>query len=254
MSENETCRYCGGNCPNEPADSPHLCDGYAGDIDSLYKGEEQAAWPPPEATKLESFAIHVATLPNDSAAVCLQIPDQDNPPEFKTLMCGCEYLMSVVAQNSGAGFEAALDKLVEGAMTYQTYHKPEEAKKPQELRDFHFVVKREGESTFCIVRARTHPRIKNTGYLHNAIQIAVSDWINNTDEGKDAYEESCQDMNVGDLSRYLDDDYLQAALKERGVEYLKLVVQPGSPGDIHWTFDSYVFDAATIKALNGDED
>ena len=32
----EECRYCGGNCPNEPDDSKHLCDGFAGDIDSLY--------------------------------------------------------------------------------------------------------------------------------------------------------------------------------------------------------------------------
>mgnify|MGYP001188432221 CR=1 FL=1 len=32
----EECRYCGGNCPNEPDDSKYLCDGFAGDIDSLY--------------------------------------------------------------------------------------------------------------------------------------------------------------------------------------------------------------------------
>ena len=32
----ETCKYCGGNCPNEPENSEHLCDGFAGDIDNLY--------------------------------------------------------------------------------------------------------------------------------------------------------------------------------------------------------------------------
>ena len=32
----EPCRYCGGNCPNEPDDSEFLCDGFAGDIDNLY--------------------------------------------------------------------------------------------------------------------------------------------------------------------------------------------------------------------------
>ena len=35
----ETCRYCGGNCPNEPENSEYLCDSYAGDIDHLYEGE-----------------------------------------------------------------------------------------------------------------------------------------------------------------------------------------------------------------------
>lgn len=34
------CRYCGGNCENEPEDSKYLCDGFAGDIDSLYEGVE----------------------------------------------------------------------------------------------------------------------------------------------------------------------------------------------------------------------
>jgi hypothetical protein len=34
------CAYCGGECPNEPEDSEYLCDGFAGDIDSLYKENE----------------------------------------------------------------------------------------------------------------------------------------------------------------------------------------------------------------------
>ena len=37
----EECRYCGGNCPNEPDDSEYLCDGFAGDIDGLYAEEEE---------------------------------------------------------------------------------------------------------------------------------------------------------------------------------------------------------------------
>ena len=36
----ENCYYCGGDCPNQPEDSKHLCDGFAGDIDELYKLEE----------------------------------------------------------------------------------------------------------------------------------------------------------------------------------------------------------------------
>jgi hypothetical protein len=34
------CPYCGGRCPDEPADSPHLCDGFAGDIDGLSARED----------------------------------------------------------------------------------------------------------------------------------------------------------------------------------------------------------------------
>lgn len=36
----ETCRYCGGNCPNEPENSENLCDGFAGDVDGLYASSE----------------------------------------------------------------------------------------------------------------------------------------------------------------------------------------------------------------------
>jgi hypothetical protein len=32
----EVCRYCGGKCPSEPAGSENLCDGFAGNIDTLY--------------------------------------------------------------------------------------------------------------------------------------------------------------------------------------------------------------------------
>ena len=38
--EYSPCAYCGGNCPYEPDDSGFLCDGFAGDIDGLYKEDE----------------------------------------------------------------------------------------------------------------------------------------------------------------------------------------------------------------------
>ncbi len=211
-------------------------------------------FPPPEATKLESFGLHVATMPDDSVAVCLQVPDKEDPPEFKTLMCGCEYLMSVVARESHAGFEAALDALVSGAMKYQTYRGPEAGKGPVQRKDYHFVVQRPGESTFCIVRAQTTDRVETDRQLMYTIQQSVTDWIVNTEEGKAAYIESSEDMNVGDLAQYLGDDYLMAALKARGVEYLKLEIQPGSEMVECWSFDTLMFDADAVKEALPDEE
>lgn len=40
LEDDDNCRYCGGNCPNEPACSNNVCDGFAGDIDDLYKGDD----------------------------------------------------------------------------------------------------------------------------------------------------------------------------------------------------------------------
>ena len=38
--------------------------------------------------------------------------------DFATLMCATEYLMHVTAERSGAGYDRALDLLVEGARTW----------------------------------------------------------------------------------------------------------------------------------------
>lgn len=42
----------------------------------------------------------------------------DSPPDFVTLMCAAEYLMHIVATQSNAGYDRALELLVEGAKTY----------------------------------------------------------------------------------------------------------------------------------------
>lgn len=39
--------------------------------------------------------------------------------EFQDLMCAAEYLTCIVAGKSRLGFEQALDKIREGAMTYR---------------------------------------------------------------------------------------------------------------------------------------
>jgi hypothetical protein len=45
------------------------------------------------------------------------IINHDNPP-FECWMGACERLMDVVAKQSGAGYEKALELLVQGAMKY----------------------------------------------------------------------------------------------------------------------------------------
>ena len=41
INNNKICHYCNGDCPNQPEDSDWLCDGFAGDIDNIYKEEEE---------------------------------------------------------------------------------------------------------------------------------------------------------------------------------------------------------------------
>jgi len=198
-------------------------------------------FPPPDATGVEGFALHVAWMPNKDGLVGMTVADKENPPTLAALRCGCEFLMSIVAKQSNAGFEAALDDLVAGAIRCRTVGEPPEELKPKDLRDFHFVVQRDGESTFCIVRAQTKDQIESEGQLLEAIQRAVTDWIDNTEEGKAAFRERGWGLNVGDLASYLGDDYLKAALKDRGVEYLKMETQFGTELEGCWDFDTYLY-------------
>jgi hypothetical protein len=39
LADDEPCRYCGGECPNQP--DGNVCDYYAGDIDGLYSSEDR---------------------------------------------------------------------------------------------------------------------------------------------------------------------------------------------------------------------
>ena len=34
------CAYCGGECPND-SEGKYLCDGFMGDVDNLYGGEDE---------------------------------------------------------------------------------------------------------------------------------------------------------------------------------------------------------------------
>ena len=73
--------------------------------------------------------IRVTKMPdNDDPEKCpvrveIGIND-DDPPDFATLMCAAEYLAAVVACESNAGYEKALELVVQGAMTYKHMMRP----------------------------------------------------------------------------------------------------------------------------------
>lgn len=97
-------------------------------------------------------------------------------------------------------------------------------------------------STVAIVKATTTDMFLDetlfstpAGALQGAISSAVTEWINETAEGKDAYEESCGSFNIGDLALHQDDETLGKYLKEYGIELLSVEVEDGM--DSQWEFD-----------------
>ena len=212
-------------------------------------------FPPPGAKRLDSFAMHVATLADGRAVVCIQA-DADDPPKFEVFQHACEYLMSVLAKESNAGYEATLDALVAAAMQCRTLTAPEAGDRLLQLKEHRFVVKRDGENTFGVIRAETQQHIVSGDQLRGVITAAVTDWIIHTEEGHAAWTGSCEDMNIADLAQHLDDPYLADEMSKRGIDHLSIDIQGGTQTEWQctWTFDTHLFDAAAVEEAYSDEE
>ncbi len=55
----------------------------------------------------------------DRGEVAIGTEDGLPEPEFGYWMMACEYLMHIVAQKSNAGYEKAMELLMQGAMSYE---------------------------------------------------------------------------------------------------------------------------------------
>lgn len=88
------------------------------------------------------------------------------------------------------------------------------------------------ETTFAVVQW------EGTTPLLPALRKALADWFE-TDDGKDALENSSDDFNVGDLSQ---EDCrrkpLADFLAKQGIHGLDVEVYSGTDYDDDWTFDT----------------
>lgn len=78
-----------------------------------------------DVTKLPCFhiATHVSQDGKKGMAFVAPPPEAEAPDGFQYWMVATEYLLYLTASKSGAGFEKALELLVQGAMTYRTIEK-----------------------------------------------------------------------------------------------------------------------------------
>lgn len=98
------------------------------------------------------------------------------------------------------------------------------------------------------------------------IRKGVTAWMNETEEGKKAYDDSCADFNAGDLAqwietgkRYEDDrqtvyesDSLAAYLERAGVIDLEVVGVPDDNAD--WTYDTLLFNKGEVQEDDDEDD
>ena len=107
-------------------------------------------------------------------------------------------------------------------------------------------------STVALVQVNVDDTFNDSGHstesgaVQGAVVSAVTDWINETESGRKAWEESCEDFNIGDLCECLDDESLRARLSRYGIGGMEICITDGS--ESQWTFDEILVNTPDLSA------
>jgi hypothetical protein len=111
-----------------------------------------------------------------------------------------------------------------------------------------FIVKRASESTWAVVEADVSENKNNarSNFVDN-LTACITEWIKDTDDGKEAWETSCRDFNVGDLSSYVDSPWLHNILAVHGIGDLKVTIHSyDSTDNDSWYYDRILVDKTKL--------
>lgn len=92
----------------------------------------------------------------------------------------------------------------------------------------------------CVVKATVdQPELNDERSFLDSLRRAVTRWINETTQGKAAWQQSCQDFNIGDLGNEfpLDERFIEI-LADEGICRLELESFGG--GSRYWVHDTHL--------------
>lgn len=81
-----------------------------------------------------------------------------------------------------------------------------------------FVTKNATISTFGVITI-TSDDSKDSKVLIDKLKVGITDWINTTKDGKDVWDYSSADLNIGDIAGYEKDESLIDCLSEHGIGF-----------------------------------
>ena len=128
--------------------------------------------------------------------------------------------------------------------------------KRQKTTPIRFIVLRSSqeEVTFAEIRARLTEDALARGLADErnffaALRRAVTDWVRATDEGRQWYEDTSQDANIGDLCAYGIPARVAAALAKQGIRSLTLECTSTADRFVcrNWTYDMHLADEGTLE-------
>lgn len=100
------------------------------------------------------------------------------------------------------------------------------------------------ECTCAVLRCRRTRKVCDGDTLREALTRALTKWFAETEEGREALEDSSDDFNVGDLSVHYPDETLLPYLTAAGVFDLEVETYVGDATD--WSYDQLLFDAGAL--------
>ena len=101
------------------------------------------------------------------------------------------------------------------------------------------------ERTCAVVCCRTTDAVHDGNSLHHALCSALTAWFRQTKEGRDSYEKSAKDYNVGDLACDLDAKSLRPFLKAEGIAGLEITTYTGDATG--WEYDNHLFNSMELE-------
>lgn len=93
------------------------------------------------------------------------------------------------------------------------------------------------ENTVAVLTCKRTKAIPNASALRDALVKAVSDWVDRTTDGREAYEENGKDFNVGDLAQWDDDPTLLKFMKLHGITGFTLQIFSDPEPAYGWDYD-----------------
>lgn len=102
------------------------------------------------------------------------------------------------------------------------------------------------EITIAVVTGRVVIALVNEADFLAALQRAVSKWGRTSPFGIEAWTQSSEDFNVGDLSHYQSDEDLKRCLAEQGIEDLVIECHASLDNNLGpWQYDTILMDDPT---------
>lgn len=124
-------------------------------------------------------------------------------------------------------------------------------KTKQGAHNVRFVVRRESikENTFAVVSAVVKDeKLRKEKHFLEQLRKAITEWVKTTKDGKEAWEASSEDFNVGDLVDHtMCESFLDILQGKYGIRDLHIVTNSQDDAG-NWHYDTVLVDEEDISA------